>query len=112
MTNQEELERIIKGWGIESSPTGLGSPPYYIYPDKLAEAILDAGYHKGKVIEGEEAVEFLKDAGYVKKDSIELDVGKMKKIITQFITEHDYVILDDDEGLSIALANATKEIIK
>ena len=72
--NQEELERIISNVAVGNNVDNI--TPSFIWKcslTELANAILSAGYHKGKVIEGKEAVEFLKDAGYVKLSDVELD---------------------------------------
>ena len=75
--NREELVSIIEK--TKSPIYGFSSS------ENIADAILSAGYHTGKVIEGEEAEKFLKDAGYIKKDRMGIDEEKLLELAWGFL---------------------------
>ena len=82
MTNQEELRKLFEMFDRN---------PFYAPIGRRIDAILSAGY--------------------VKKDSIELDEEKIREIIAN--TEDGVIVIDEDyDKLAHAIACAGKEVVK
>ena len=121
MDSKSELMEIIdlacKEYLVSSNPDHSE-----IY-DKAIAAILSAGYSKRKVVDGEEANEVIRRAGWVKKSEIVCDEEKIEEIILQYSGKIDEVpdfgnVPADKlcsvmlSGLTRAIASRIQEIIK